>query len=291
MMITCNLMGGLGNQLFQIFTTISYALKETVEYRFLNKLTLGGCTLRYTFWNSIFRSLRPVLIDSFPEIILVRESNFRYNDFQLARLLQTRNVCIHGYFQTYKYFDTQYYTIYNLLKIDKLKQEVLKKLEYLNNILRIKENDLSNSVSMHFRLGDYKRFTDVHPIMSSDYYINSLQYIMEKNPPKTVIYFCEEEDIQTVENTIGKCKTRFPSLQFIRVPNVFEDWEQMLLMSECTHHIIANSSFSWWGAYIGFKSIYINKIICYPSVWFADSTNTDDLFPPEWVKIHYNQNK
>ena len=291
MMITCNLMGGLGNQLFQIFTTISYALKEMVEYRFLHTLTLGGgCTLRYTFWSSIFRGLRPVLINWFPEIVLVREPNFRYNDLQLTNLLQTKNVCIHGYFQSYKYFDRYYDTIYHLLKIDKLKQEVLKKLESLDGRVSITKTDLSNSVSMHFRLGDFKKLTHIHPIMSSDYYINSLQYIMEKTPIKTVIYFCEEEDIQTVEATIYKCKTRYTSLQFIKVPNVFEDWEQMLLMSECGNHIIANSSFSWWGAYIGFKSNCINKIISYPSVWFANSTNTDDLFPPEWVRINCNPN-
>jgi hypothetical protein len=176
------------------------------------------------------------------------------------------------------------------LKIDKLKLEVLKKLKTHPHRFSFTETELSKSVSMHFRLGDYKKLAHVHPIMSSEYYINSLKYIMEKETPETVLYFCEEEDIQTVEETIRKCKTKFPLLRFIRVPNEFEDWEQMLLMSECGHHIIANSSFSWWGAYIGFKSVYINKIICYPSVWFANSTNTDDLFPPEWVRIQSNPN-
>ena len=109
---------------------------------------------------------------------------------------------------------------------------------------------------------------------------------------KKVIYFCEEEDIQTVEETIQQCKKLFPTLEFLRASNLLEDWEQMLLMSECKHHIIANSSFSWWGAYFGFQNQdKQNKIICYPSLWFAASAkeNTKDLHPSEWVKIEINQ--
>jgi hypothetical protein len=63
------------------------------------------------------------------------------------------------------------------------------------------------------------------------------------------------------------------------------DWEQILLMSGCTHHIIANSSFSWFGAYFNSNK---DKIVCYPNVWFCGSGSNirvDDLFPPEWQKI------
>ena len=182
-MITCDLMGGLGNQLFQIFTTISYALKESVEYKFLNKTTLGGngCTLRYTFWNTFFRKLQPTLMNKYPELVLVKELNFKYTDLLIANLLKTRNVCIHGYFQSYKYFDSDYYTIYNLLKIDELKQEVLEKLETHSDELFFTKNDLSTSVSMHFRLGDYKEIQDTHPILNYHYYYNSLKYLITQD--------------------------------------------------------------------------------------------------------------
>ena len=180
------------------------------------------------------------------------------------------------------------------------KKEVLKKLKDT-----FKES-VENSISMHFRLGDYKKASHFHPIMPPSYYIKSLKYILENDSDsnsnsKKVIYFCEEEDIQTVEETIQQSKKEFPQLNFIRAPNVLEDWEQMLFMSECKHHIIANSSFSWWAAYFGFKNqnkINQNnennennqnneKIVCYPSLWFVATAteNTKKMCPFEWNKI------
>ena len=85
-------------------------------------------------------------------------------------------------------------------------------------------------------------------------------------------------------DTINKLQNDFPNYTFERKYSHLEDWEQMLLMSMCYHNIIANSSFSWWSAYFNSN---INKIVCYPSVWFADKANIDtsDLCPKRWKKI------
>ena len=295
-MITCSLMGGLGNQLFQIFATISYAIKANNEYKFLNVETLGGngSTLRYTFWKTFLKNLEPMLTESFPALPLVRQESFEYKELPIS-LLKNRNVCIHGYFQSYKFFEQHFTLIYDLLDVETRKKEVLKKL-IVNDTFK---ESLPTCISIHFRLGDYKKVSHFHPIMPASYYIKSLKYILENDSDsKKVIYFCEEEDIKTVEETIRQCKKEFPQLIFIRAPNVLEDWEQMLLMSECKHHIIANSSFSWWGAYFGFKNYNKKnenkkneKIICYPSLWFAATAkeNTKDMYPPEWTKIEINQ--
>jgi hypothetical protein len=73
--------------------------------------------------------------------------------------------------------------------------------------------------------------------------------------------------------------------RFYKVPDMFEDWKQLLLMSVCDHNIIANSTFSWWGAYFNQNP---GKMVCYPSAWFGPALNHDtrDLFPAGWVKIN-----
>ena len=118
----------------------------------------------------------------------------------------------------------------------------------------------------------------------------------------SILYFCEDQDITDVEYIIKNLQLQFPLIKFERANPLLKDWEQMLLMSECKHHIIANSSFSWWGAYIGFQNHKKqaqsiknkennNKIVCYPSLWFAQTAteNTKDLYPCEWIQIEVEQ--
>lgn len=284
-MLTCNLMGGLGNQLFQIFATISYAIKSHIQFAFLNVETLGGggTTLRYTYWNSLFHKLSPFLKNNFPPLKYVNENGFQYNSFN-PQYFMGNDCCLNGYFQSYKYFQEYYNQIYNLLDIAKQKREVLKKIEEINSL--INDKFLNSAVSLHFRMGDYKRIQHVHPIMTVNYYTRCLQFIQQKVPDErfNILYFCEDEDVNDVSKIIEQLSSRFSNYTFVRASNLLTDWEQLLLMSCCTHNIIANSSFSWWGA--GFNS-NTEKIVCYPSVWFGPTVghNTDDLCPPKWTKI------
>ena len=278
-------MGGLGNQIFQIFATISYAIKSRNRFQFLNLTTLGSgsTTVRYTFWESFFSTMKPFLISELPQPIhIIREKGFPYNELSVREMVN-RNVMIYGYFQSYKYFHENYSIIYRLLNIDKMKTDLL------NNInLRSPEYmDLENTVSMHFRIGDYKKIQEFHPLATYDFYERSLLYmqISKPNIKFTVLYFCEDCDIDDVLIIINKLKTNYPLYTFIRGTNTLEDWQQMLLMSCCHHNIIANSSFSWWSAYLNSNA---DKIVCYPSVWFGQAANNDtrDLCPINWVKIN-----
>ena len=284
-MITCKLMGGLGNQIFQIFATISYAIKSKNQFKFLNLTTLGGgsTTVRYTFWESFFSTMKPFLITELPQPIhVIREKSFPYNELPIYEMVN-RNVMIYGYFQSYKYFQENYSTIYRLLNIDKMKTDLLNNI----NLSSPEYLDLVNTVSMHFRIGDYKKLQDFHPLATYDFYERSLLYLQNSKPTNnfTILYFCEDCDIDDVLIIINKLITNYPLYTFKRGINTLEDWQQMLLMSCCHHNIIANSTFSWWAAYLNTNS---DKIVCYPSVWFGSVANNDtrDLCPPDWVKVN-----
>lgn len=287
-MLTCNLMGGLGNQLFQIFTVISYAIKYKLMFKFINTETLGGngCTKRNTYWNNLLFKLSGFLIDKYPPFeIVYNETGFPYNEIPSGYLRDNNknlNILLSGYFQSYKYFQENYDVILRILGIHEKRMDLLEEISerFHSSVF------LEKSISLHFRLGDYKNLPDYHPIMSYEYYKNALQHIIDNlDYVPNVLYFCEDGDVELVNKTIQLLKNDFPIIEFERASNELEDWQQMLLMSCCKDNIIANSSFSWWGAYLNTNN---KKIVCYPSVWFGPKMNdvvVSDLFPQEWIKI------
>ena len=285
-MFTCNLVGGLGNQLFQIFTTLSYAIKTKGKFVFLNSESIGsGSTkVRNTYWNNLLYKLKPFLSYDFPNYIVIKEAGFTFNDIisEINKTKINNNICLYGYFQSYKYFQDNYELICRLLDIKKQKETIIK---LYNNI----NSNLKNTVSMHFRIDEYKLLPNVYPILTYKYYKKSLSYLENQNQNQNqnscnldVLFFCQDEDLADVNIIIGLLKLEFPNNKFIRAPNTLKDWEQMLLMSCCNYNIIANSSFSWWGAYLNSN---LDKIVCYPETWFVDNKDTNDLCPLEWVKI------
>jgi len=279
-MITCNLMGGLGNQIFQIFATISYAIKSKSPFKFMNVESLGGgsTTVRNTYWNTFFSNMRPFLMSSMPAVTVIRESGFPYNELPVREMIN-RDILIYGYFQSYKYFKDNYNVICRMICINKMKEALLLKLDLSNDYME-------NTISMHFRIGDYKKIQEFHPLATYGYYERSLQYLQTQNPTKqfNVLFFCEDVDYDEVTVTIDKLANKFPSYNFTRASNTLSDWEQMLLMSCCHHNVIANSSFSWWGAYF---NAFADKRVCYPSAWFGPAARNDtrDLCPSDWIKI------
>jgi len=287
-MITCNLMGGLGNQLFQIFATISYAINCNDNFVFTNSKKLINSNVRYTYWDNFLSFLseftQTIIYDKF---YTIKEKDFHYNELPILK--NNENVLLSGYFQSYKYFEENKEKIFKIINLEKKREEVLKKYD-------ISEKICKHSISIHFRLGDYIHLQHVHPILSLEYYEKSLKYIINKISNNSEIFeectpnvlvFCEKEDKPTVENTIQilKNKCQEYNIEFIFVSDEIEDWEQLLLMSCCTHNIIANSTFSWWGAYMNTNT---KKIVCYPQKWFnlqKLQNSIMDLCPKEWVSV------
>jgi len=272
MTITCSLMGGLGNQLFQIFATMAHGIYTNQQVVFLQQDKLGS---RFTAWNTLLKGLQPILVDELPpNMLVVREPEFPYNKLPY---IPAKHVSFFGYFQSEKYFKPCYKHIYNACEIGERRNEL--KLRLPN------EEFLGTTVSLHFRIGDYKKIQHYHPIMTVEYYANALAHIKSKvQEPLKVVYFCEDGDLADVLVVVEQLQKDFPECTFVRCVEGLADWEQMLYMSFCTHNIIANSTFSWWGAYFNPN---VEKIVCYPAVWFGPSANADvrDLCPNEWIKI------
>lgn len=272
-MITIELMGGLGNQLFQIFAAIGYSYRYHTPFYFESKnISIGWRKKQY--WNTFLSSLN--------SFIQSREANIGYRDpafhFTEIPFLGKIDVKLCGYFQSYKYFDEYKREIFDLMELGKRKSKLRQKLIV----------DSENTISMHFRIGDYKNIQEHHPILPIEYYERALQKVCDQTGKQdwTILYVCEEDDILFVSDMINRLKKLFPDLTFTKLDGGLADWEQMLAMSVCRHHIIANSTFSWFGAYFNTNP---DKIVYYPSVWFGPAQGTKyigDLFPKEWNKIN-----
>lgn len=279
-MITCNLMGGLGNQIFQIFATLSYAIRSGNIFNFSDVTTLGNgiTTIRKTYWDTFFLELKPVTTNTFPKMKTIKEKDFTYNDIDLNEI-NNQDILLFGYFQSYKYFENEYNTICKLIKLPEMKKQILQSNEYTSDFLQ-------HTISLHFRFGDYKKAIFYHRLMTYDYYEKALLYVQSKtkNVCLNILYFCEDEDMLDVLEIICKLQLKFSNFTFLRCSNTLEDWQQMLLMSLCHHNVIANSTFSWWGAYFNSNK---DKIVCYPSPWFGECLyhNVKDLCPLDWTKI------
>lgn len=277
-MFSVFLQGGLGNQLFQLFTALAFSIRydkklEIPTYKW-------DVADRPTYWDNLFKKLKDFkyLNEKLKPGSLVRhcEKGFHYKEIP-----NKDNFILYGYFQSYKYFENEY-------------EAIMKKfgIKLLQQVVRGKYLRLVESISLHFRIGDYKYHQFHWLIMENQYYINAINHIIQKTGKDDwdIIYYCEEKDNQEVDQRISYIRRYLPNLQFHKASDDMSDWEQMLLMSASTHNVISNSSFSWWGAYFNPNK---DKIVCYPEKWFGPAkkeNDTKDLCPPKWVKITDEKN-
>jgi hypothetical protein len=281
-------MGGLGNQLFQIFTTLAYSIRHhrKMVLPYSDVLTVG--INRPTYWESFLSSLKKftTYVESYritnDDINTFARYNEPFHHYSEIPMVTNNQFVLFGYYQSYKYFENEDKAIFAKINLQKQQENVAAEYsDYLNKSHII--------TSMHFRLGDYKVKQDYHPIMPYEYYDNALLNILlysDLTKHHRILYFCEKEDNDIVNKMIIKLQRKYVAFEFIKVDDTIEDWKQLLIMSCCNNNIIANSSFSWWGGYFNQN---INKIVCYPNIWFGPSVSrlTIDMFPETWNCVEW----
>jgi len=311
-MITTTIMGGLGNQLFQVFNVVAAAFRNRDTFFFMKYDDVPGHPghPRHTHWNTLLRELRKYLTLSnavtdkmFQSLLRWDETGFAYSPVPTDTAKYPKPLRFHGYFQSEKYFKDEYDEICKLIRLSQ-QQTWIKQIygsEKWSEDYPGCPDKKRIIVSLHFRLGDniQNLHMKIHPIMSTDYYYRAISHIIVStkdidDKPFTFLVFYEPCDKEIVTKQVtelqNRCATDVTGLTYGRdiefhfVRDTIADWQQMLLMSVCDHNIIANSTFSWWGAYFNANP---QKIVCYPSIWFGPSVAHDirDLCPESWAKV------
>jgi hypothetical protein len=268
-LVTYNYVGGLGNQLFGIYTCISYALKNRKNFIFENKKISPSITYRITYWDSLFKNLQ-----TYENKIINWNMVFEQNDtYKSENIDNNKNIMFDGYFQSYYNFIDNYKEINSILNIEKFKNDTRDTYyEYLNG---------KRNIAIHFRLGDYKKLQKYHPLLDDLYYEISLNNI-DINEDDNLLIFCEKEDYELVnermKNIMQNINKVDKKYQIITLEN---DLDNVFLMSLCDVIVIANSTFSWWAAfYSEHNNVYI------PYRWFHDLTKKG-LILDKWKVVKF----
>lgn len=197
------------------------------------------------------------------------------------QVLEREPAYLTGYFQSDKYFEdiedeVRRIFAFTPVIFENISSELLGKVRKYE-----KKTDGCYSVSIHIRRGDYLKSNEVYGgICTQAYYERAIVLIRERHPEAVFLVFSNEDDF--AERWCREAEDKQGGI-FIPVLGFSEDmgYLAMYLMSRCRSHIIANSSFSWWGAYLSSGS---DKMVIAPSKWFNDQ-DCRDIYTDEMIKI------
>ncbi len=202
----------------------------------------------------------------------VEEIGFRYNPVYSCT---PSPVYINGYFQSERYFRDYAGEIRSVF----LKQALIAENDFWNQEIK----SAAVPVAMHVRRGDYTANPETlkfHGICDSEYYEKAVKNILEKHAGAQ--FFVFSDDIGAAAAELGHLSD---NMRFVEHNTPRIAAYDMLLMSRCRHHVIANSTFSWWGAWLNENP---DKIVIAPQRWFADEAmqaQTGDLIPETWIRL------
>ena len=285
-MVIVELSGGLGNQMFQfaLYKKLELMQKDvamdTSFFRSgqnLRKLELDVFHLSYkeisdqeaahirgygyhdTILDKIRYKLRPSNIAVYHDTI---------GEYQ-SQIFEMDNVYLSGYWQNEKYFNDIRKEIFTCFAFpDSLEEKKKKLLEKIQN---------ENSVGIHIRRSDYliKENRDVYGgICTKEYYENAIEYIREHicHP----VFYLFSDDLNWVRENLYR-----EGMVLVEHSENQPSYTDMYLMSQCKHNIIANSSYSWWGAWLNSKD---GKMVIAPDNWF-NNHETTDMICKDWIRI------
>jgi hypothetical protein len=286
-MVIVKIVGGLGNQMFcyayakalekkgykvkiDISAYKTYALHGGYQLDKYNvNLEISTQEENKNFYKNDFltKVLRKIGFDN--SKILKEKSLF----FDINFLDMEDNNYVSGYFQSEKYF----MDIENLL----LEQFAIKEeISSYGKELEKSIINLKNSCSIHVRRGDYLegKNSSIHGLLNLNYYKKSIDHI--KNKDININFFIFSDEIDWVKENFKIDNAIYVESKGEKLPH-----EDIYLMSLCKNNIIANSSFSWWGAWLNQDE---DKVVIAPKKWFSDENMLDqskDIVPDNWLKI------
>jgi len=293
--IITQLSGGLGNQLFQYALGRHIALKHNTELKFdldIYNNPIEGLTIRSFELNNLntkcqianhedINRIKRANLKGILKSIYWRTQNikpyYRKNFIKEKSCAFDKNILkcpdnsyLEGYWQSEKYF----LSIRDVL-LEDLQPKTLhsiKDSDYYNKIIK------SNAVSVHIRRGDYitnNIHKEIYETIPIDYYHKTISLITNKI--ENSIFFIFSDDFEWAKLHL---KNDLDNIKFVEIEDAVTS---MYLMSLCKHNIIANSSYSWWGAWLNQNK---NKIVISPKNWYiTERLNTRDLIPEEWMQI------
>jgi hypothetical protein len=292
-MIVCNLIGGLGNQMFQyacaraLSLDLNFPLKFCTDSFYLYNAHNGfelanvfGLNIEIASDADLVRLigkgrslpiLRRILAKKnfswYAGRRFLREPDFGHfsNLFEQAR----NGGYLHGYWQSELYFSKHTESIRSDFAFKDELQGA--NFELANSIAQ------SCSVSLHVRRGDYvsnSKTLSIHGTCTPEYYFKAIDSMLKRFPDAR--FFAFSDDLLWVSQVLTP---RYPSLVLVKHNEGPMSYNDMRLMSLCRHHIIANSSFSWWGAWLNSRP---DKVVIAPAKWFADGRDIKYLIPVSW---------
>lgn len=290
-MIVVELVGGLGNQLFQYALGRALSVKRGLQLKLdlssfrnypLRDYRLGNFriqaeiasdedTLQCAYGRGLIGTAQKIWDKMNPWYArrIVREKSFPFCE----DIFKVRdNTLIKGYWQSEKYF---------IDIASELRDEIVPRSEMSEeSMASLAEIRSGESVSLHVRRGDYVEnpvTNAYHGVCPQDYYRRAVDVVRQKSKG-TGSFFVFSDDPDWVE---GNLDIGVP-FKTVRHNGPEKDYEDLILMSACSNHVIANSSFSWWGAWLCTNP---GKIVVAPSRWFNGArSDTRDLIPENWMR-------